>query len=467
MSYAPGGYRLSNLEVRSILERCQADPVFFANNILGVRLWKKQRIVLRALCKNRRVMVKSCHGAGKTFLAAVAVLWFSFCFYESRVLTTAPTFRQVEKILWQEVKKLYENSRIPLGGKMYTTQMKVDTGWFAMGFSTEDPDAFQGHHAKHMLVIFDEACGIDPKIWEACEGVLTGRHAVLLGIGNPTDPDTPFNSEFQPRSPAFKMGISAFDTPNFTKEFATDKDPDGFVDGLVTPEWVEEKRKKWGEDSAFWFARVLGEFPPGASDALVPLSWIEKAQNRMLEASGSKEFGIDVARYGDAETVIYLRRGNVLRLVGAYNGLDTVQVSDKISNLIKQHTPERVKIDEVGVGAGVVDVLKSRHGRKLIKGVQFGEAADDKDLFLNRRAEIFWNLRKKFEDNEIDIDVHDEELAAQLSKIRYRYDAKNRIVIERKEEMRRRQLPSPDRADTAAIAFAPARKAVASGEVKF
>jgi hypothetical protein len=412
-------------------------------------------------------MIRSCHGAGKTFLAAVAVLWFAFCFYESRVLTTAPTFRQVEKILWQEVKKLYENSRIPLGGKMYTTQLKVDTGWFAMGFSTEDPDAFQGHHAKHMLVVFDEACGIDPKIWEACEGVLTGRHAILLGIGNPTDPDTPFNTEFGNRSPAFKMKISAFDTPNFTKEFATDEDPEGFVDGLVTPEWVEEKRKKWGEDSAFWYARVMGEFPPGASDALVPLSWIERAQARSIEASGVKEFGVDVARYGDAETVIYLRRGDHLRLVGTGQGLDTVQVCEKITKLIGQHEPAQVKIDEVGVGAGVVDMLKAKHGRRIIKPVNFAESPDDKDLFINRRAEIFWALRKKFEDNKIDIDVHDEELAAQLSKIRYKYDARNRIVIERKEEMKRRQLPSPDRADAAAIAIAPARKAVAGGEVRF
>jgi phage terminase large subunit len=131
-----------------IWERSKADPVWWVKEFLGVTLWQKQCDIAESVRDNKRTSVRSCHGAGKTFDAAMLVLWFLLCHPGARVITTAPTFRQVEKVLWQEIRKAHKAAKIPLGGDMTLTQFKIDDGWFAFGFSTDDPDSMQGQHAK-------------------------------------------------------------------------------------------------------------------------------------------------------------------------------------------------------------------------------------------------------------------------------------------------------------------------------
>lgn len=428
-----------------VMKRCQSDPYFFVREVLGVSLWRKQREILLSVCHNPRTAVRSCHGSGKTFVAAVILLWFLYCFRDARVLTTAPTFRQVEKILWQEVKKLHANAVYPLGGQVLATQIKIDVGWFALGFSTDDPNAFQGHHSPSVLVILDEACGIPEVIWDAADGVLTSKHCRLLAIGNPTDPQARFAREFETPN-IKKFTISAFDTPNF-------KGKD--IEGLVRQDWVEDKRIRWGEQSPLWLSRVLGEFPTVGEDTLIPLGWIEEAKRRFITATQPCELGVDVARYGQDETLIYLRQGDRIRLHFSGYGLDTMRTVGQVIQTLRETKADLVKVDAIGVGAAVVDRLREQG--KPVESITGSERSSNTEKFLNRRAEIYWSLRERFEKGNIDLDPHDEDLHAQLSTIKWRVTSSGKIKIESKEEMKARGARSPDRADAVAYAFAPPR----------
>lgn len=239
------------------LRRKMADPVWKAKNLFGFEPWSKQREILKALRSNKRVAVRSCHGVGKTAIAAVAVLDF-MTEGPCRVITTAPTWSQVEQLLWREIAQLHH--RIPGGkdafGKIFKSSLEVRSDWFAMGLSTDKPERFQGHHAPRMMLVVDEASGVDEAIFEAAEGFLTADEARVLLIGNPTRPAGTFYRAFQEDSGWYTVHMSAFDAPCFTGEKIS-KDAEK---ALITQEWVQDAKQQWGEDASAYKIRVLGEF---------------------------------------------------------------------------------------------------------------------------------------------------------------------------------------------------------------
>lgn len=426
---------------------CQMDPVFFAREVLGVSLWSRQREIIRSVRDNPRTAVKSCHGSGKSFVSAVTLAWFLWCHPNSIVATTAPTYRQVEKVLWAEVRQLYRAARrrgFPLPGRLLGAEVKLDDKWFAFGFSTDDPDRFQGLHADYILVILDEASGIHPDLWGGIEGVLAGGHARLLSIGNPTDPTSQFAREYASLPAGAKFTISAFDTPNL-------KAGRSIYRGLIQPDWVEDKRRRWGERSPLWQARVLGDFPDQGTDTLFPLAWIERAQRRWADAErGEKGLGCDIARFGDDETVFVERDGERAHVLFCGSGLDTMDTAGRI--MAEARRLDVVpQVDVIGIGAGVVDRI--REAGMDCAAMNASERAADAEKFVNARAEWFWTLRERFEEGRIAIDPDDTELANELSQIKYKFSA-GRIQVEGKDEMKKRGLASPNRADALMLAFA-------------
>ncbi|MEN6431067.1 MAG: DEAD/DEAH box helicase family protein, partial [Coriobacteriales bacterium] len=245
--------------------RMQTDPVWSAEHVFGAHLWSKQREIIESVWKNQRTGVKSCHGSGKTFLAAIAVLTFLHAFPDSIVITTAPTWEQVRRLLWKEVNRIHARtlrSGIALGSVCHTADCEVDDAWFALGLSTNDPNRFVGHHAPYILVVIDEAFGVEDWVFEVAETYMTasgneGTMARLLAIGNPTDPGSTLGRAFHTARAGWSLhSISVFDTPNLTGEDV----PQEVARMLPGREWVEDKRTQWGEDSAMWHVRVLGEF---------------------------------------------------------------------------------------------------------------------------------------------------------------------------------------------------------------
>lgn len=433
-------------------KEAQADPLGWIGR--SAFLWSKQRQIVESVRDNRRTAVQSCHGAGKSFVAARIVAWWieSHAPGEAFAITSAPTARQVRAVLWREITRAHAASR--LTGRTNQTEW-----WLALANGHEemvafgnkpadmDPAAFQGIHARYVLVIFDEADGIPKPLWEGAEGLLSNDDARILAIGNPVNPQSEFAENCKPGSGWHVIQISAFDTPNFTGEQV----PATLKPNLVGPVWVEEKKRRWGVDNPMYQARVLGKFPKHATDGLIPVDWIRAAQDRTLDAGEPNELGCDVGGGGDESTVCH-RRGPVARIVSADRNPDTMQTCGNIVSLLKSTAATVAKVDYVGLGKGVVD--RGVELKQPFLGINVGESAADKESYANLKAELYWGLRERFQAGDIDIDEDDEDLAAQLVELKYQRTSRGQLKIESKEDLKKRGKPSPDRADALMIAFA-------------
>ena len=191
------------------------DPVLFARRFLGVQLWERQAEILQSIRTRRKTAVKACHGVGKTFVLAVAILWWLARYKEGIVLTTSSTFRQVKTQIWSEIHRAVAGAKVPYP-EINRTELKLrGDDNFAIGLSTNQAENFQGYHGKHVLIIADEAPGIEPEIWDAMAGVAAGGDVRVVMAGNPTTPGGPFYDAFhQERSLWNCISIDAFESPN-------------------------------------------------------------------------------------------------------------------------------------------------------------------------------------------------------------------------------------------------------------
>jgi hypothetical protein len=476
------------------LEILQRNPVLFIERFLGSELWAKQSLVADMMTTHKKVAVRSCHGSGKTYLAARIALWWLFTRPFSTVLTTAPSNRQVVELLWKEIRVAYSNARVKLGGNMLpkAPKLTVADDWMLIGFSTDDPVNFQGWHSKGgTLVIFDEAPGVHSDIWKVVQGVMVSDNDRLLCIGNPVEPFGPFCDMFKDADVG-KVHISAYDTPNVRQGVDV-------VPGLCSSSWVDEKRKEWGEDSPIFQSRVLGEFPSTHDAVVVPAAWVEQANDRYMKNMENGSFtdrsihlGVDVARLGSDSTVVveYVERLGVKKIIKLPKQ-DTMTTVGDVVNMARNNPVTSVNVDADGLGAGVfdrlVEVLSGRDmpllvegnqgkkggmtsgspdspafsggwgsGSPVVRGLRGGTRARISDRFFNSRAEWYWTLREKLDpknENPICLPI-DNNLFHQLTSIRWRLNSKGQIRIEGKDEMRTRGMQSPDEADAVAYALA-------------
>lgn len=427
------------------------DPVAWARDRLGVHLWSKQRDVVEAVRDHRRTAVRSCHDSGKSYVAGVLAGWWvdTHPVGEAFVVSTAPSYPQVHAILWEEIRKQHRRGELP-GNVTLSDNWTIDgilTGWGRKPADT-DEHGFQGIHRRYVLVIIDEACGVPKQLWTAVEAITTNVDCRILAIGNPDDPGTEFGAVSKPGSGWHHISISAFETPNFTDEPI----PAGIRPLLMDPEWVEDKRRRWGENSPLWASKVLGEFPEIGDTTLIAPRWITAAQLANLSPGPRVVLAVDVARFGSDRTVLGLAQGPVFRVIGDHAKQRTTETTGRVIAAKAEHHVDEVRVDGVGVGAGVVDQLVE-NGHDVLD-MQSGAAAIDSEHFANARAEWWWGLRQRFEDGDIDIDPDDDELAAQLAAVQYKYTSRGQVLIESKDDMRKRGQPSPDRGDTAMLAYA-------------
>jgi hypothetical protein len=471
------------------LEAKGLSPLAFARDVLQVELWSKQEEVLAAIPLHRRVAVKSGNGLGKGFCAAVSVLWFVYSHEPAIVLSTAPTFRQVQHVLWRQIRRLHRKAADTLKGKMLETRWELAEDRYAMGLSAETADQFQGFHCPNMLIVVDEAEGVSEEIYEAIEATMTSEESRLLLLGNPTTTSGPFRRAFyQERDLYHTITISALESPNVLAGKAV-------IPGLVTARWQRERLQVWGQDNPLYQARVLGEFPDQGEDTLIKLSDIEAATRRednppiqnsprqthvanpspadgpdyrhpgdnppepITSAKGAPGedqapqevvLAVDVARFGADRSVVLRRRNDRVEEVRTFQGMDTMQLAGWVAAAIQEFRPHRVYVDEVGVGAGVVDRLREQGYR--VQGINVGRPAQQSQLFANLRAEGYWRLRELFATGALRI-PQDNELMGELAALRYGYDSQGRVLMENKDAIRSRGLPSPDKADALMLSF--------------
>lgn len=442
------------------------DPVRFARGFLQTDLWAMQETILRSVETNPRTAVKACHASSKTFTAAVASLWWVTRWLDGIVVTTAPTWTQVEKLLWSEIHRALQRSRIAYP-KPTATELKFGPGRYAIGLSTNEGVRFQGFHGGHILVILDEAPGVGPDIWEAIEGARAGGDVRILALGNPTISSGPFHDAFTVNRDGWAtQTISAFDTPNFAgldlEALLALSSEDAAVSVrpyLTTRTWVREKYAEWGDGHPLWQARVLGQFPQQGEDALLSLAWIERAKLLEPVTTGILRAGLDVAGPGEDETVLEVVDGQTIVHEQAWSQ------SDPRGDVTAALRPYReqlrtVAVDSVGIGYYMARHLQDQ-GFPVVD-VNVGEAPHDTEKYKNAKAEHYWGLRLRFQASDVR-GAFSEKLVAQLTSLRYRHNARGQVEIESKEDARKRGVRSPDRAEALMLCFAEVSPGIVAG----
>jgi len=392
-----------------------------------------------------RKATSSGHGIGKSALTAWLVNWIVSTRPHCKGVVTANTSPQLETKTWAEVAKWTRRcitghwfdvstgkGSMRLVHKGYPESWRVD----AQTCREENSESFAGLHAANStpFYIFDEASAIPERIWEVGEGGMTDGEPMWFVFGNPTRNTGKFFECFnrqRHRWHGVKIDSRTAKMPNKKQ----------------IQEWVDD----YGEDSDFVRIRVKGEFPRAGSCQFIASDIVEGAVSREVEVpQGSpKLFGVDVARFGDDQSVILRRHGRKVEEIHKFRGLDTMELSAKVAEYINIYKPDHTFIDEVGVGAGVVDRLKQL-GYSIIP-VNSANKADDERQWSNKRAEMWGRMKEWLGGADIPAD---QELESDLVAPEYGYDAKMRVQLEKKSDMKKRGMASPDCADSLALTFA-------------
>lgn len=433
----------------------QKNPVLFAQEVCKFQPDPWQRDVMMDIANSPRVSVRSGHGVGKTGTEAVTVLWFLTCFKYPKVICTAPTLQQLHDVLWSEIDKW--RSKSPLlqelleWTKTYVYMKGYGKRWFAVAKTASAPENMQGFHEDNMLFVVDEASGIEESIMEAILATLSGGNNKLLMCANPTRTTGTFYDSHHINRALYKCHrVSSLDSSRTNKENIA-----AFI-------------KKYGAESNVVKVRVYGDFPTQEDDVFMPLPLVEAAVGRDLpdEDVGKITLGIDVARYGDDETIIAQKVGGKITMPVIAHGQNLMRTVGDIvicyRRVLKENPTYKgvvtAYIDDTGLGGGVTDRLqevKREEGlnRLEIVPINFGmkPPQDGSEMKYADITTYMWaNVKYLMENQQLSIE-NDEELVAQLTVRKYSITSNGRIVLERKKDMKERGIKSPDRADAVAL----------------
>ena len=460
-------------EVEALALEWRYNPVAFCQDVLGFDPWEdpeggaSQAAVLRAVPNNLRITVRSGHKVGKSRAAAAIALWAWCMLDDCRVVLTAPVFQQVKEVLWREIRKLYTSARIPLGPANWLaispqTGLRHPNGNQIFGRAVDTPESFSGISGKNVVYIVDEASGVPEEIFEAIEGNRAGGAWVIM-FSNPTQVTGTFYESHTVKA-------------HFWKTFHIDSErvakvanPAGQIPGLATIDWVNEKKAEWGVDSVAYAVRVRGDFPSQTTDRVFSLNLVQLGQRAWSPLQpvdlkrGQYEplsVGVDVARFGDDETVAYARRGKWVSRAFVLKHGDGALVVNKLLRWLKDDvyilgeplafgmTRPTFYVDAIGVGASVVDILRLRKHR--VVEVNGGHKAIDSDNYFNARTEAMFAAAKWVKAGGM-IPL-DGQLKADLLAPRFKFDARGRFQLESKDDTKKRLGRSPDRGDAFAYA---------------
>lgn len=416
------------------------DPVGYVRDVLQAEPDTWQIEALNAVRDHKRVAGASGHGIGKTAFVAWIIHWFMATRPNPQVVVTANTKNQLDSKTWRELAKWNQKALNGHWFEVKATRMELKDSpetWFASAipWTEHNSESFAGTHEEHVLVVFDEASAIADVIWDVVEGAMTTPGARWVALGNPTR-----------NTGRFRECWGRFRHRWHTMQVDSRKAK--MADQTQIAEWIAD----YGEDSDFVRVRVKGEFPKSSSAQLISSALVDAAVE--YKAVGYEKLplilGVDVARFGDDQTVICARRGRKVYPLSKFRELDTMQVAGHVAAAIKTLKPALVNIDIGAMGAGVVDRLREQGYD--VRGVNFGGQPVDKIKFANKRAEMWGDaLEWLKEGGELPDDY---ELKQDLIGPEYSYTSSQQLLLEKKESMKRRGLSSPDCADAFALTFA-------------
>ena len=429
------------VEVIDIVESWRDDPVLFVQDMFGVKPSSQQRDMLSAAGKvGARVAVKSGHGTGKSTSLAWLVLWSILVFDDVKVLCTAPTGHQLNDVLLSEIKKWHQKMLGHWKDKVIITTDKVSLEG-SLGFAAmrtgrkENPEALQGRHAENMIILIDEASGIDDTVYEVARGTLSTPSARIIMASNPTRSTGYFYNAFHRNRANWDLfTFSCLNSP------------------FVAQEYIREMQEEYGDESDIYKVRVLGEFPKGGDLQFITTSVVNSAVDRYYDETAynfaALVLGVDVAYFGGDRSVIYLRQGLHARELFSVQGIEITDFASIVAKLWDEHNADAVFVDGIGVGAGVVSYLRSI-GKQPISVAYSGSSATEG--YHNKRAECWGLMRDWLKEGWI---PNDPKLKDDLTAPEYSFTVSGKLILERKENMRKRGLASPDFADALALTFA-------------
>lgn len=388
-----------------------------------------------------QIAVASGHGVGKSALVAWIIIWFMSTRPNPQVVVTANTKTQLTTKTWRELSKWHKLSINKHWFTWHATSFShvlYPETWCAnaIPWSEHNSEAFAGTHEKHVLLIFDEASAVADTIWEVSEGALTTSGAIRVCFGNPTKNTGKF-------SECFGKSKHRWITRQIDSRTAK------MANKIQIQQWIDD----YGEDHDFVRVRVKGMFPRASSMQFISSEVVRKAMQRKAETVQGYPLlmALDVARHGDDQSAIARRQGNVAYPINRYRIADTMELTRMCAARIMEERPLVFFIDVTGMGWGVYDRLREMGFRNVIP-VQTGMVAADPKKYFNLRAEI-WGLMKEWIEGGATL-PEDMELESDLTGPEYGYDDKFRVRLEKKEDMKKRGLSSPDSGDALALTFA-------------
>jgi hypothetical protein len=463
--------------------------VWFATHVLGMFMPPYFEAILRDFVEAEEdgVAVRAPHGIGKTAVSAAVVLWAFWAFdCDIKIVTTASAWRQLEKFTWPEIRLWASRANWELvgmtmrrGREILERQIKVGDHQQAFAAASDDPAKIEGAHASVVIYIFDEAKAIPDVTFDAAEGAFsaagsdTDSRAYKLVTSTPGKPSGRFYDIHSK-----KPGYEHWRTHHVTLAQAVEA-------GRISAEWAEKRRLQWGEESEAYQTRVLGEFYAGSDELVVPLAWVELANERwrvIMEARQAGEeieedeidaqdiieedapqeeplttYGLDPAYKGEDKTALLCMVGTVVEWIRTWAKQEPMAAAGVVSSLID--TKSVCAVDVIGIGAGVYSRLREL-GHRNVYPCNVSKSTKMRDVtrqfqFLNLRAAIWWMIREALDpsgDDPIALPP-DPQLTGDLTAPTWWHRSDGKIQIESKDEMRKRLGRSPDTGDALGLAL--------------
>jgi hypothetical protein len=450
-----------NPNVLNKITQWKSDAVAFVEEVLlvnkpHIKISTQQREFLVALPHQKRISIRSGHGTGKDASASWSVLWFLATRVYAKVVCTAPTARQLNDILWSEISKWARDSAIQ--DEFVIQRDKIfhkgaPKEWWARAVSPSvkaDPadqaETLAGFHGDHLLIVVDEASGVEDPVFIPIEGALTQEDNRVMLIGNPTKNkgyfhDTQFHPEI--RKQWHRLHWDSRDSEN------------------VKPDYPTYMANKYGVDSNVFRIRVAGEPPLEDERTLIPLHWAEQCIGKEMEISDEEPIylGCDIARYGEDKSIILPRHGLRIMPWLTFQGMNTITLAGHIMQTYTEVNAEGCGIDVIGVGAGVADYLRKQRMPGLFD-VNVSWASSDPLKYALLRDELWWRIRENcmygyysFPDIKLPGETLSigQEMANELSSPYYEFNKNGAVKVESKKDMKKRGIASPNIADALGV----------------
>lgn len=442
-------------------ERYLQQPELFPSEVLGVYLAPWQLEMFLLIVRNKRVAISSGHKTGKSRTLVIAALWFYFCFDEARVVFSSATAKQVDGVLWRELRMVLAQSKTQITGELHELARSGfrDRNTFReiVGFTAREAEAIAGISGRNVMFIIDEASGVSDIIFEALEGNRASGARIVL-TSNPTRTSGEFFEAFHGKRQFYA-------TLKVSSEIAAAHLPP--IPGLADAAYIAEKREEWGETSPLYLVRIKGEFALGLDGKIISLDAISQAEARWYDTpdDGELVLGVDVAGQSERadESAVAIRRGDKVIAVFGWHGLSIDGLAAQVTALVQKHARRREKptviVDAQGTfGSQLLGRLRNLRdaadGSGLegfdVYGVISTARGRQPQFYANVRAELWANLEQRFREG-LAIPT-DAKLAKQLHVQEWDRDrVDGKLRVRGKEHARAELGSSPDRADAVAL----------------